>query len=652
MSAGHTAHGDDVPAIDDDFYARVKDLVDACKRDRDHTIPWLANRSVTGLTVYIDVSVPKILPKTQIDTGETLPYHELGEWLGMNEGLVYDEAHATRGNPSEKRRVEELGGVWANYQAEMAEYIREVDDEAMTNVPADIDKRVFVDDDDKAALEAIIADNKRASTMERKFISGAVIADSTLGERQIRVVASDPTVDRAKDVMVPKGCVTDGYAKNNIFLADHDPTKAIGNAEIIITPQRVEAVVTFAPKGISTLADERCALYKAGVLKAVSVGFQPIEWEPIKDTGGLRYTKWELLELSGVAVPCNPNAITIERSLNGAGAKAPSWKVGASRNLPIDGESGWDSASAAKSVLDHAKFDTDKPDTAFARKAFLAYDASAPEKRESYQFPFAKMNGGRLVAVATGIRGGLGATFADRAAVPDDVKKSARAVLEHYEAKMKGTPTLTNKQIVLGKNGKPKIKGLYACAQLAQVLSELGYIHDSSVWEMEAEQDASKLPAMLAGILTEVAGALVAMTMEETAELLAGHGIEVMPMDEAYVAAAPTPEAKALRAAFCKAGRVMSQANMDHLAEIGKCLKGMAECHEKTAKLHDDLHDTLVDMMDHGTSAGDHMKAMLKSAGEDDDTSDPDSSDQELAAEVAVRKREQEFLERSAELVI
>ncbi len=128
----------------------------------------------------------------------------------------------------------------------------------------------------------------------RKFVSGAVVADATLGERQIRVVASDPTVDRVEDIMVPKGCVLDGYAKNNIFLADHDPTKPIGNADITVTADRVEGLVTFAPKGVSALADERCALYKAGVLKAVSVGFQPIEWEPIKG-GGMRYTKWALM---------------------------------------------------------------------------------------------------------------------------------------------------------------------------------------------------------------------------------------------------------------------------------------------------------------------------------------------------------------------
>jgi HK97 family phage prohead protease len=492
--------------------------------------------------------------------------------------------------------------------------------------------------------------------MERKFLSGAVIADSTLGERQIRVVASDATVDRVKDIMVPKGCVLDGYAKNDIVLADHDPKMPIGNAKVGITPEQVEALITFADKGISAKADEYCALYKTGVLKAVSVGFQPIEYEPIKD-GGVRYTKWALMELSCVAVPANPNAITYERSMPETTTKTASWKVGASRNLPIDADATWDGTAAEKSIFEHCGFDGDKPNTALARKAFLVYDAANPKEKSSYKGLFAKMTGGRLTAVAAGIR--AAASKLSATDVSDDLKKTARAVIEHYAAKNdESAPAVRTKTIEHGVNGKLKIKGLYDCAELARVLMHLGFIHSGAEWEAEVEADGSKLPAMLAGVMRDCAEALVAMTQEEVNELLDGHGIEVFPFDVDYVEAAATPQAKALRAAFRKAGRVLSQANMDHLNEIGKCLKGMSDCHEKAAELHDYLHDNLVDMMDHGTSAGDHLKAMLKSAKpkndddddddeNEDDVSDPSNSDQELAADVAVRKRQVELLERS-----
>jgi HK97 family phage prohead protease len=166
------------------------------------------------------------------------------------------------------------------------------------------------------------------SGIVRKFVSSGVVTDGTLGDRQIRVVASDRTIDRVKDIMVPEGCILDGYKTNPIFLFNHNPAEPVGNATVAVQNGRVEALVNFAPKGVSTKADEICALYKAGVLRAVSVGFEPIEYEPTDD-GGKRYTKWALMELSGVSVPANPNALTIERSQKAATAgtpqKAASW---------------------------------------------------------------------------------------------------------------------------------------------------------------------------------------------------------------------------------------------------------------------------------------------------------------------------------------
>ena len=65
--------------------------------------------------------------------------------------------------------------------------------------------------------------------------------------------------------------------------------------------------------GVSKLADEFCGLCKAGVLRALSVGFDPIEYKPNK-AGGYDYDRWELLELSVVAVPANPGATVFARS--------------------------------------------------------------------------------------------------------------------------------------------------------------------------------------------------------------------------------------------------------------------------------------------------------------------------------------------------
>jgi hypothetical protein len=60
------------------------------------------------------------------------------------------------------------------------------------------------------------------------------------------------------------------------------------------------------------VADEFCALAKAGVLSAISVGFRPIDAEPRGNGRGVLWKVWELLEMSIVSVPSNPNAIVLE----------------------------------------------------------------------------------------------------------------------------------------------------------------------------------------------------------------------------------------------------------------------------------------------------------------------------------------------------
>jgi hypothetical protein len=62
------------------------------------------------------------------------------------------------------------------------------------------------------------------------------------------------------------------------------------------------------------LTDEAWQLAKHGLRKCVSIGFQPLEYEPLKD-GGLRFTRWSWYELSLVSVPANSDAVieTVKR---------------------------------------------------------------------------------------------------------------------------------------------------------------------------------------------------------------------------------------------------------------------------------------------------------------------------------------------------
>jgi HK97 family phage prohead protease len=148
----------------------------------------------------------------------------------------------------------------------------------------------------------------------RKYFAESLVKDASLGPREIRAVISTATQDRQGDVLEPAGCDMAAYRRNPIVLASHNPTLPIGTAEPKIVGNRIEALITFAPAGVSQSADVWCGLAKSGVVSGISVGFSGDEYEPIRSTGGARFTRWTLLEISLVAVPANSEALIIERS--------------------------------------------------------------------------------------------------------------------------------------------------------------------------------------------------------------------------------------------------------------------------------------------------------------------------------------------------
>ncbi|RTL88095.1 MAG: hypothetical protein EKK29_05820 [Hyphomicrobiales bacterium] len=146
-----------------------------------------------------------------------------------------------------------------------------------------------------------------------KHLSGTIVRKSNLGARQIFVTASTEIRDRQNDIMSMSGCDLTFYKSNPVVLANHDPLAPIGNAAPFIVNGKLQATITFAPEGASKTADEYCALAKAGVISAISIGFEPTDWELLSG-GGCRYTSWTLLEISLVAVPANPEATIVQRS--------------------------------------------------------------------------------------------------------------------------------------------------------------------------------------------------------------------------------------------------------------------------------------------------------------------------------------------------
>jgi HK97 family phage prohead protease/HK97 family phage major capsid protein len=130
-------------------------------------------------------------------------------------------------------------------------------------------------------------------------------------------VLSDETPDRMDDIIMSDGWDFKHFKKNPIALFGHRSDFPIGKwNNIRVENKSLMANLEMAPEGTSERIDEIRRLVDAGILKAVSVGFKPTESKAREGTDwGSIYTKCELVECSVVAVPANPNALAVVKSL-------------------------------------------------------------------------------------------------------------------------------------------------------------------------------------------------------------------------------------------------------------------------------------------------------------------------------------------------
>lgn len=132
-------------------------------------------------------------------------------------------------------------------------------------------------------------------------------------KREIRGIATTPTPDRFGDVVESLGLT---FAADLPLLYQHNSRQPVGRVKFHkATKDGVEFEAKLAkvdePQALKDRLELAWSEVKSGLIRGVSIGFRPIEMEPInpKDPwGGQRFTKSEVLELSLVTVPANQDA--------------------------------------------------------------------------------------------------------------------------------------------------------------------------------------------------------------------------------------------------------------------------------------------------------------------------------------------------------
>lgn len=140
------------------------------------------------------------------------------------------------------------------------------------------------------------------------------------GDREYDFVGSDESEDSYGDIVFADGWDLKRYKKNPIVLFGHDARLPIGySKKVAVENKRLIHKIKLADEGTSEFIDTIAKLMDQKIVKAVSVGFQPTKEPEVRrdkdgNFQGFDFHGQELLELSVVSIPANPNALSLAKS--------------------------------------------------------------------------------------------------------------------------------------------------------------------------------------------------------------------------------------------------------------------------------------------------------------------------------------------------
>jgi len=158
-----------------------------------------------------------------------------------------------------------------------------------------------------------------SGTLALDAVDGLVETDAA--EKSATFIVSTRSRDRQGDIMEPEGCLPSlsNYRKNPIWCYNHQheadgkpiglSMDALGRFTVVVKPDVVKATCHF--HCLTTTSRDVWELVRAGVLRASSVGFLPIQADKL-GSKSYHFREWDLTEISVVAIPANAEALREE----------------------------------------------------------------------------------------------------------------------------------------------------------------------------------------------------------------------------------------------------------------------------------------------------------------------------------------------------
>lgn len=307
-------------------------------------------------------------------------------------------------------------------------------------------------------------------------------------------VASSLALDREMEVLIPRGMLIENFMVNPVMLLIHNYRElAVGKVLAIrVTDEIVEIDFEFAD---TDEGRKLRYLYENGFMRAFSVGFYPYKWIDLEETSDIKeivielpdgktftldvskykirprriISQWELLEVSPVPVPANPEAVlrselgaqletaftgsvvrkafamesiesiinTVKSMLDNVDTMVPKGAVPFT-STPVSEKDAWDQADARSSLAAWASSDgtgnKDTIDWAKYAKGFTWFDESKTDAFTSYKLPHHVVESGSLKLVPKGLYAAMAALNGARggADVGDDKQAVYNHLARHY----------------------------------------------------------------------------------------------------------------------------------------------------------------------------------------------------------------------------